>query len=219
MGAALLLLVQSAFIPPQADLEFVRSVAGSQLPSVERKKRAVRGHVALTVDPKGRVYDCELLAFDGDEESAAEICDVTKDHRATPARWSDGDRVHGVFEMTFRFSTPEIDRNNPVETRRLDRIWEIAVAEMPAGVDDPYLLDVDIAVDAQGDIVSCAASRDDLDERFVGPACGLVREQNNEILHNKSGEPVRYVKKISLLFGTGDAKPHGLSEAPLPDVQ
>lgn len=138
------------------------------------------------VDPSGKLRECEIERSSGDRKVDAYTCLLVKRRgKYFAARNENGEPTFGVHRETVQWWTGEEAMPKGSFTD-----IELSVIELPKGVKSPALVQVMFAVDAQGEISSCALgpeAGEEYDER--GPP--LAQAACESIRANFKASPVR----------------------------
>lgn len=161
--------------------------------------------IRLTVGLDGKVEDCDVEDPSGDRKLDAFTCELAvRRSKYQPARWIDGSPVTGVDRMPVRwmigFGKPNPDSGDVILT----------VNTLPDGAKSPLWVNLALAVDAAGTVVSCGEAQQGAGPWFTyrkAPAVLIpiaCREAatlyKNKVAYDRSGSAVRSVQLVSVRF-------------------
>lgn len=163
-----------------------------------------------TVRPDGAARDCVVDRSGGDPKLDALTCAlILKRSRFQPAKWIDGTPAYAVLRKPVSWviggplSKGELRKAQPADL-------DISLNRLPKGVREGASVDLMVAVDENGQVLSCdAAPRDKRDRSKTFPelvpvACReMVRQFRATPARDESGKPVRSVQTATSSFSTG----------------
>jgi len=186
---------------PTAKIAVVTSEHPADISRDMRKSgpgRFVRAKVTLS--PTGKTLRCEVLQESGDPAFDKASCAAFMASRYKPAVECAGQPAYGTVTATNVFINPREKFDYPANTDLV-----LAVSRMPAGSAAYDLRKAAVAVDANGNAVTC----DNIVEGLAGPLdkalCATALNQLHfEPALDENGKPVTSVQSFSVMFTAQD---------------
>jgi len=175
-------------------------VADSDYPqgALLKEKSAVTT-LDILVGPDGRVVKCATSGIRGDEQLAADMCDIAKRKKAVPARDGSGKPAFGYRHEFAALILPGTAQADQIGDIRAAPDLDIEVASVPAGTRTPLLVGLTVAVDKGGTATDCEYDGTAL-AAFGKVACQQVNGMAFDKLTDAGGSPVGYVRPLIVRF-------------------
>jgi hypothetical protein len=181
MSALLLAAAAAGFAPPSFPPDALRQLGQGSAGAV----------IDAQVDPKGRISNCKAIATGGDAGQAAGLCKRAVDVRIKPASVL-GKSAYGVVRQAL----------GPATTTGAPSDVEVQVNVLPEG--KPSLrVEASVRVAASGKPQACNAA--DAPQGYGDVACGQVSAITFGKLMDGDGQPVEYVRTVTVDFVTQPA--------------
>ncbi len=169
-------------------------------PTSAHDGRSAAVNLELTIDPDGKVRDCAVVSFVGDERLAREQCARLSRIRYSPATGPDGEPILAKYR-TF-VSLFMLEGRHAATVRRAKQAPDLTLtaATVP---DKGVEVDVDLLIDVTGVARLCDAgkrSQEATQAVYVEAACQEALRIKRSPLANNSGEPVEYVANMRIRF-------------------
>lgn len=200
------LLLASGLQLPQVNGKVVRHVA--RRAAVDNAEQTAAARVALWIDPKGKVLSCDLVDFEGNENSANRLCRAIVGTRFTSAKGANDDPVHSLYvtDLTAyppddRWQVKQMQDNLQGSPGNTDIV--LSMATMPDDFFWKSTHTVAVMIDNDGRMTHCET--DGLPAQpWVSVACGKAKAIVFEPLLSQQGVPVPYIRNISVRYESKD---------------
>ena len=183
MSALLLAAAAAGFAPPRFTADQVR-----QLEQGVPTDTFVGAVIDAQVDPKGRISNCKTIAITGTGSLIASVCPRVEQVRIEPATVL-GKSSYGVVRQAIRLGA-EVSAPSDIE---------VQVNVLPAG-QLRMRVDANVLVAATGKPQACNAG--DAPPGYGDVACAQVSAITFGALKDNDGQPVQYVRTVSVDFVT-----------------
>jgi hypothetical protein len=167
--------------------------------------------VRLVVAADGTLRACIVQTSSGISDLDRLTCDLIKKRaRFRAARWTDGSPVTGVYSTSVAWIVSTMAFIDPLRPAKgHDADLDITVGQLPPGAKSPSLVRAMFAVDASGNLSSCAAEttdnfiRAENDAALVPIACDQLSKNFKALSFKDSrGSPVVSVQDALVRFTT-----------------
>lgn len=159
----------------------------------------------LWVTPKGRPYECQIVASIGSELLGAELCRQLARKRFEPALLSDGTATYGVTRLFQRYMLPDEDNETfrKIFASKPQPDLEINVTSLP---DRAGELDVKLAivVSPTGAVQQCTKTSE-ASEALAVIACQQASQVTWPVLQSENKAAVAYVRGVEVRFKLSEA--------------
>jgi hypothetical protein len=183
MSALLLAAAAAGFAPPSFTSDQVR-----QLEQGVPTDTFVAAVIDAQVDPKGRISNCKTIATQGEGSLIASVCPRAEQVRIQPATVL-GKSAYGVVRQAIRLGG-EVSSPSDIE---------VEVNVLPAG-QTRLRVDANVLVAASGKPQACNAG--EAPSGYGEVACGQVSAITFGALKDDEGQPVQYVRTVTVDFVT-----------------
>jgi hypothetical protein len=162
-----------------------------------------------TVRSDGTPQDCSSERSGGDPKLDSLTCAIIlKRARFQPAKWIDGSPAYAVFRTPVSWVI-----GGPPSKRELRRAYpadiDVSLNRLPKGVPDGASVNLTIAVDENGRVLSCdATAKNERDHSRTFPELGpiacqqMIGQFTAHPAKNEFGKPVRSVQTATARFST-----------------
>lgn len=191
----------AAFQFGQIDIKLARRVQ-QRSPEVTEKTATV-ANVELWVSDAGRVVDCIVKRFVGDEEIANRMCQAAIGGRVAPSRDHHGDKIYSVIRTSFSI-TPGSDTSynrrlfDAINVNPLPADVELDVTDLPDN-EESLRTGLSILIGESGIIELCIPNQVSKPE-LGKAACAAVSSQVFPRRINKNQQSVKYIRGLSVQF-------------------
>ena len=203
-----MLLIASALAAATFGEGAGRRLLGVYPTEAVREGRSAAIEYELTIDPDGKLEQCNTLRAVGDERLAAQTCAIIEAarFRYTRATAPDGTPSYGVIHTSSNFFLPDTAQGRAIRDYSFDPEIEISVQALPDDVDDPADVKVVTVIGTDGKMAACepvADVRGDLAE----VACRQVQSREWARVVDLAGTAVPYVREFVVQFTTRRQSP------------
>ena len=156
--------------------------------------------VELWISPKGKVLECEVLDFEGDEALAQKMCRVAVGGKVIPATDSDEQPIHALYTTTISAYPGSGGGSSRFPYSGVASLGlTIQVSELPSDLHYDPLYSYRIRVAADGSAVECySTDRPESDWTLIG--CEQIRAGVFPIKESAEREPVDYLRNVDVKF-------------------
>jgi hypothetical protein len=197
MSALALLVANGMTLPVPVMLDLQRAAPYSQ----EFRRLSVR----LFVSPAGTVLDCRIIRSEFDPGRSRKACEkLSRTRMERVAVGPDGEPSYGELELmlvrgVMRGQRPKPGLNAPD--------FEFIVKAQPHNTTEKARIGVAILVGTQGEVAACDPGNSSPDLGTF--ACENIRAFRGEVRVGNDGQPVPYVRALSIQFIEGNTQPAG----------
>lgn len=199
--------VLSLPVPAQPRVPDVRALfSADDWPAFLHDSRTV--YTRTTVRPDGSIQGCVVEAKSGEPKLDTYTCElILKRAKFLPAKWSDGTEVYGVIRVPVSWTTTN---SIPTDANRLRTVvpdMDFAVNKLPDGAPSLVGLELEVAADEQGRVVTCEArtpfTKSHLREypNLTALACQKASTELTMVPPiDDAGKPVRSIQNVTVHF-------------------
>ncbi len=167
-----------------------------------RENKSAATFVEAVIEPDGKMHDCAVVGFVGDERLAAQECEILSRLKFRPATGADGTPMRGRYRNLLKrvLSGPQASLAASA-SRPPDLTLTVNQTD---GSAQPLDIGIDLLIDATGSLATCHAGFESEGERyasFVRVACAQAGKLTFAPLAHETGEP--YVTDALVRFVTG----------------
>ena len=198
------LAVLAAISLPSFDSKDAAYILERMPSSIDREGKVVAAQVIFLISASGKVEDCEIEAFIGEEQLANRICEIMANRTIGKATDTTGNPMASVLR------TVVIARPNGVriDFKKASQILNDK-AGRPMGID--MIIDggkplengkaaLVLAVDEQGIVQSCEAQDDTIAKEREQELCEAAGRGTHRVYRTANGVPKRYAKVFYVGF-------------------
>lgn len=153
--------------------------------------------VRAFVDEKGKVQDCEVISFAGNQRSADALCNAYTGKKVKPAVDVNGSPIGGFME-TIIWLTPNRNPQVPVLADRPPDV-QLTVQQLPGDVTSPFRLTIGLIIDERGAIAACGPIKAE-HEALATAACQSIGSETFVVVKGKNDEAIRYARSYDVEF-------------------
>ncbi|MEL6530982.1 MAG: hypothetical protein AAGK01_12910 [Pseudomonadota bacterium] len=169
----------------------------------ETEEQTAAARASLWINAKGKVRDCKLIGFVGDEIIAKRMCEKIIGARFSPAIDRDGNAAYSMFTTVLGASGGSVHRSgtgmNWLKGNGSLADVVVSVESMPKELAWNPLIELNVLIDGAGSIVACEAGEYRKPE-WVRAACNQATAQVFEERASDQGLPISYVRNIGVKF-------------------
>lgn len=197
------LAMASALALPDAGMPEVRRLLNDVPAGLKRDGKWTVADVVVFVDPKGRVKECTIIQYAGEQQLAELLCVLLKRNRIRPASDFEGQPAYGVTPLRVSIHDspkPPVDFDKPDREELV-----LSLATLPVTSDGIPIESVSLMLEIGPDaVVRHCESRDEQREDIVAVACQNVNSFPFEVRTDDLGEGVTYVRGFDIIFELAD---------------
>ena len=198
IGFAFLAAAAGAIAMPEYN---TRRVVQSYPTWAVEEEKSTAAVISYWVDPKGRVYDCQLLANIGDRKLAGEVCGLVRRVKMRPAVDADAMPITAHVVTMIRLFVPGTQQAQDVAKAKMEADFVLEVNNLPSEVGETYVSTVISRVDRNGQVVECYGN--ELGHAVMDKlACEQISHSKLPIGKDRKGQPVDYITTIQIEFVT-----------------
>ena len=204
------LAVLAAISLPSFDGKDAAYIVERMPSSIDREGKVVAAQVIFLISEKGKVEDCEIEAFIGEEELASRICEITENRTIGKATDTNGRPMASVLR------TVVIARPNGVriDFKKASQILNDK-AGRPMGID--MVIDsgeplrngkaaLILAINEQGLVQSCEAEDDTIAREREQELCAAASRRTHRVYRTADGGTKRYATMFYVGFDGAGSK-------------
>ncbi|MEL6487993.1 MAG: hypothetical protein AAFQ13_12720 [Pseudomonadota bacterium] len=198
---SVLLAITAALSLPSVNEQTVRHLARRLDFDSEEQTGAAR--VTLWIDARGKVLDCQLVQFVGEEGFAKRMCEEVVGARFSAAKAKGGIHVHSMYTTTLGGSGGSVHRSgtmaNWVSGRSAAADFVIQLSEVPPDLSWQKQIEVVALVEANGVVSQCESAGYAVAD-WTRIACEQLRQTNLEMRQSRKGELIPYLRNLVVKF-------------------
>lgn len=195
-----LLATAAALALPSANEKTAQHLARRLDFDSEEQTGAAR--VTLWIDDRGKVLDCQLVQFAGEEDFAKRMCEDVVGARFSAAKASEGIDVHSMFTTVLGGSGNGHRSGtmmNWLSGRSAAADAVIQVSQMPPNLAWRKQIEVVALIGSDGVVSQCeSVGYAMVDWTLI--ACEQLKLTNFEMRHSREGEAIPYVRNLIVKF-------------------
>jgi hypothetical protein len=196
------LLVATAISAPSLESRDLRRMLDTYPDWAVRAGKSSGALIDVIVEPDGKVRECTLIRFLGDERLAHEECAQVERVRFVPARGPDGNPILGKYRTYIVRFVQGSGQRAQVERTTQNPDLRLEAEELPRHA-RVLELDLDVLIDSAGAVRACdAGARSSSPEEapYVDRACQEAIKITATPLAGQTGTPTDYVANLKVRF-------------------
>ncbi len=198
------ILAAALMIAPQPNLRM--QIRPEQYP----RAHLAAGHSAaavleFVVSPTGKIENCRVLSFEGNEGLAHEMCRLQLPHSWRAANGERGEPAYGVVRILIKMTIPGTPDGDRLFRFSQAPEFEITVKNLPRGVVSPIEVKVELKVNGEGTVLACRPNMEDEKLPALGKvACDQAMDAKIAPASNRSGVLDSFIIEQRVRFKLAD---------------
>jgi hypothetical protein len=172
------------------------------------RESVTSARVALWISAEGKVRECRIIAFVGEQKDADLLCRKVLGARLSPALDGTGRPVPSLFTTVLGASADS--GNHPATVSKwIDGAlapadFVINLSALPPSLAWNPRVAINVLVDQNGGVATCEADAAQVSQEWVEIACGEVRAGGLDPMTSEGSARVAYIRNLVVKFEVGE---------------